>query len=105
MGYSKYEKFEVKEIGYNDDREINMLVIVDSKGKECFRFGRPNKREVTETMVKALYKIANDKGYDEEIVEKASKRDYGSNVIDLSMKNYMTLKSNFETLEAKKVGA
>ena len=56
-------------------------------------------------MVKALYKIANDKGYDEEIVEKASKRDYGSNVIDISMKDYLTLKSNFETLEAKKVGA
>ena len=111
MGYSKYEKFEVKEIGYNDDREINMLVIVDSKGKECFRFGdktkqvKQVKREVTETMVKALYKIANDKGYSDDIVEKASKRDYGDNVIDISMKNYMTLKAKLEGLEAKKVGA
>ena len=108
MGYTKYEKFGVKEIGYNEDREINMLVVVDSKGKECFRLGdkpKSNKREVTENMVKALYKMANDKGYSEDIVEKASKRDYGSNVIDLSMKNYMILKSNLETLEAKKVGA
>ena len=108
MGYSKYEKFEVKEIGYNDDREINMLVIVDSKGKECFRFGdknKPIKREVTENMVKALYKIANDKGYSDDMVEKASKRDYGNNVIDISMKNYMTLKAKLEGLEAKKVGA
>ena len=56
-------------------------------------------------MVNALYKIANDKGYGTDVVEKASKRDYGSNVIDLSMKNYMILKSNLETLEAKKVGA
>ena len=98
MGYSKYEKFEVKEIDYNDDREINTLVIVDSKGKECFR------REVTEAMVKALYKIANDKGYSDDMVEKASKRDYKNNVIDISMKDYMTLKAKLEGLEAKKVG-
>ena len=58
-GYDKSEKFEVKEIGYNEEREINRLLIVDSKGNECFRFGRPNKREVTEDMVNALYKIAN----------------------------------------------
>lgn len=116
MGYTKYEKFEVKEIGYNDDREINMLVIVDSKGKECFRMGNKTqsskrettntiKREVTDTMVKALYKIANDKGYNDDIVEKASRRDYGENVIDISMKNYMTLKAKLEGLETKKVGA
>ena len=116
MGYSKYEKFEVKEIGYNDDREINMLVIVDSKGKECFRMGDKTqsskreatntiKREVTDTMVKALYKIANDKGYSDDMVEKASKRDYKNNVIDISMKDYMTLKAKLEGLEAKKVGA
>lgn len=116
MGYTKYEKFEVKEIGYNDDREINMLVIVDSKGKECFRMGNKTqsskrettnavKREVTDTMVKALYKIANDKGYNDDIVEKASRRDYGKNVIDISMKNYMTLKAKLEGLETKKIGA
>ena len=46
MGYTKYEKFEVKEIGYNDDREINMLVIVDSKGKECFKFGKKVKQNI-----------------------------------------------------------
>lgn len=116
MGYTKYEKFKVKEIGYNDDREINMLVIVDSKGKECFRMGNKTqsskrettnaiKREVTDTMVKALYKIANDKGYNDDIVEKASRRDYGKNVIDISMKNYMTLKAKLEGLETKKIGA
>ena len=46
MGYTKYEKFEVKEIGYNEDREINMLVIVDSKGKECFKFGKKTKQNI-----------------------------------------------------------
>ena len=98
-------KFEVKEIEYDENREISQLIIVDQNGKERFRLGGKKKREVTENMVKALYKMANDKGYSEDIVEKASKRDYGSNVIDLSMKNYMILKSNLETLEAKKVGA
>lgn len=38
-GYDKYEKFKVSEIGYNDDREINRLVIVDSKGNKCYEFG------------------------------------------------------------------
>ena len=98
-------KFEVKEIEYDENREISRLIIVDQNGKERFRLGGKKKREVSEDMVKALYKMANDKGYSEDIVEKASKRDYGSNVIDLSMKNYMILKSNLETLEAKKVGA
>ena len=46
MGYTKYEKFEVKEIGYNEDREINMLVIVDSKGNECFKFGKKVKQNI-----------------------------------------------------------
>lgn len=50
MGYTKYEKFEVKEIGYNDDREINMLVIVDSKGKECFRL-KPSKVKLKEELI------------------------------------------------------
>lgn len=38
-GYTKFEKFSVKEIGYNDEREINYLVILDSKGNIAFKFG------------------------------------------------------------------
>lgn len=37
---NKYTKFKVKEIGYNDNREINHLVIIDDKGKERFRLGQ-----------------------------------------------------------------
>ena len=101
-------KFKVKEIEYDENREISKLIIVDQNGKERFKLGSSklqNKREVTETMVKALYKIANDKGYESDIVEKASKRDYGSNVIDISMKNYLTLKDKLEKLDIKKMGA
>ena len=46
MGYSKYEKFEVKDIGYNEEREIDFLVITDSKGNECFRFGGKRKQNI-----------------------------------------------------------
>lgn len=33
-----YTKFIVKEIGYNEEEEINKLVIIDESGKERFRF-------------------------------------------------------------------
>lgn len=33
-------KFSVKEIGYNEAREINNLIIVDNNGKERFRIGK-----------------------------------------------------------------
>ena len=71
MGYTKYEKFEVKEIGYNEDREINMLVIVDSKGKECFKL-KPKKHINKEDLIndedrKELFLIA--KGLDTSIVK------------------------------------
>ena len=98
-------KFKVKEIEYDENREISKLIIADQNGRERFRLNPSDKREVTEVMVNALYKIANDKGYGTDVVEKASKRDYGSNVIDMSMNDYIALKGKFEKLEAKKVGA
>ena len=69
MGYSKYEKFEVKEIGYNEDREINMLVIVDSKGKECFRLKPSKVKEelINEDERKELFLMA--KGLKTDIVK------------------------------------
>src|SRR5699024_4559308 len=69
MGYSKYEKFEVKEIGYNEDREINMLVIVDSKGKECFRLKPSKVKEelINEDERKELFLVA--KGLKTDIVK------------------------------------
>lgn len=36
---SKYDKFYVKEIGYNENREINRLVITDNKGNEVYSYG------------------------------------------------------------------
>ena len=37
--------------------------------------------------------------------EKTSKKYYGSDVVNISMNDYMSLKDKFEKLEAKKVGA
>lgn len=115
-------KFEVSEISYNENREINKLIIVDSNGKERFKyFEKKNNvsymnkstkevavtketsetKEVSDVMVKALYKIATDKGYTENSVQKASIRDFKTNVIDLSLDNYMILKTKFEKAKNK----
>ena len=39
-GDDKYTKFKVTEIAYNDNREINHLVIIDNKGNERYRLGK-----------------------------------------------------------------
>ena len=68
-GYNKNSKFTVKEIGYNEDREINMLVIVDSKGKECFRLKPSKVKEelINEDERKELFLVA--KGLKTDIVK------------------------------------
>lgn len=43
--YKKNERFTVKEIGYNECREIDKLVIVDSKGKVAYELGKEVARE------------------------------------------------------------
>lgn len=55
-GYTKYDKFLVKEIGYNDEREINYLVVNDSKGNVAFKFGNKSniKSSVKENKKKEL---------------------------------------------------
>ena len=101
-------KFEVKEIEYDENREISKLIIVDQNGKERFKLkpnNLKNKRDVTDVMVDALYKIANDKGYSSKSVEIKSIKEYKSSVADLSMDEYLTLKKKLEDVEAKKAGA
>ena len=41
--YKCFDRFEVQEIGYNENREINRLIIVNSKTRNVvFEFGRPS---------------------------------------------------------------
>lgn len=48
-------RFYCREIGYNDNREINHLVIVDGKGKARFTFGDKPKEEKHEaTLAEAI---------------------------------------------------
>ena len=74
-GYDKYEKFSVKEIGYNQHKEIDKLVILDSKGNIAYKFGVNNslmnktgktitnkveKELISEEDKKELFMIAKD---------------------------------------------
>ena len=103
MGYTKYEKFEVKEIGYNEDREINMLVIVDSKGKECFALGKEKKaRKVANhnPLLEKVYALAKEKGYGKETVNKTivSK---GFDLMNFTNEAYETIYKGFYELTGK----
>lgn len=88
---NKYTKFKVKEIGYNHNREINHLVIVDDKGKERYRLGKAestNKKEdenkkvlddnsiATEKQLNLIYKLAEQKKYTAESMATYIKNTY-----------------------------
>lgn len=59
-GLDKYDKFKVLAIGYNELREINNLIIVDDKGKERYRMGKPQDIKSTKTEPKAQAKKDTD---------------------------------------------
>ena len=103
MGYTKYEKFEVKEIGYNEDREINMLVIVDSKGKECFTLGKEKKTRkivANNPLLEKVYALAEEKGYGKETVKRTivSK---GYDLMNFTNEAYETIYKGFYELTGK----
>ena len=103
MGYTKYEKFEVKEIGYNEDREINMLVIVDSKGKECFTLGKEKKTRkivANNPLLEKVYALAEEKGYGKETVNRTivSK---GYDLMNFTNEAYETIYKGFYELTGK----
>lgn len=45
--------FDVKEIDYDDGGNICYLVIIDNKGREKYRFGKPNKKQAAPTSLSA----------------------------------------------------
>lgn len=59
-------KFTVKEIGYNDLREINALTIVDQKGKERYKLGQVEPEEKAEPKPKVETKKV-DLDYDDNL--------------------------------------
>ena len=100
-GYSKYEKFKVKEIGYNKNREIDLLLIVDSKGQEAFRMGsKKSANKESNNLLESVYKLAESKGYDKDTVNKTiSKKGYDINNFDNEA--YKVIYKGFANLEPK----
>ena len=57
-------KFEVKEIEYNEDREISKLVIIDQNGKERFSYGNTKNKAKSNPLLEEVYKMAKERGID-----------------------------------------
>lgn len=79
--FDKYVKFDVKEIAYNEDREIKDLVIVDSEGNIVYEFKngeqvKAKKSKYTKdkfvkdekSNLEKVYDLAEKKGYSHEKV-------------------------------------
>lgn len=108
--YNKYEKFEVKEIGYNEDREINKLVIVDCKGKEAFRMGNnyssnKNNGNNKNELLEKVYALAERKGYSKEAVNSLIAKK-GFDINNFNNEAFKVMFEGYSKLEDKnKVGA
>lgn len=72
-------KFEVKEIEYNQNREISKLVIVDQNGKERFKYLKKNNcvdniskaNKINNPLLEKIYKLASEKGFSKEVTNKS----------------------------------
>lgn len=67
-----YDRFSVKEIAYDENRNISKLVIVDSKGKVVYPKGevsepaakdKPKDLKVTKKQIELLHKLVPDEGW------------------------------------------
>ena len=105
-GYDKYEKFSVKEIGYNENKEINKLVIVDSKGSIAFNCGSNIKKDIStkeNPLLEEVYKLAEEKGYKREVVNKTI-INKGFSLEKFDNVAYETIYKGFYNLESKSSG-
>lgn len=105
-GYDKYEKFKVKEIGYNENKEINKLVIVDSKGNIAFNYGSNIKKDIStkeNPLLEEVYRLAEEKGYKREVVNKTI-INKGFSLEKFDNVAYETIYKGFYNLESKSSG-
>ena len=98
-------KFEVKEIEYDEHREISKLIIIDQEGKERFKFIKKTKqtkeKPIKENkLLEDIYIMANKKGYSKEIVNKTilSK---GFDLNNFTNEAYETIYKGFYDLKDK----
>ena len=98
-------KFEVKEIEYDEHREISKLIIIDQEGKERFKFIKKTKQAKEKSikenkLLEDIYIMANKKGYSKEIVNKTilSK---GFDLNNFTNEAYETIYKGFYELTGK----
>ena len=98
-------KFEVKEIEYDEHREISKLIIIDQEGKERFKFIKKIKQTKEKSikenkLLEDIYIMANKKGYSKEIVNKTilSK---GFDLNNFTNEAYETIYKGFYDLKDK----
>lgn len=113
--YTTYTKLRVSEIGYNDLREINQLVIVDDKDRERYRLGKSNtqpkmenkepstpKSNLSENQIKRLYAIGKSRDVDKAAIDKSITTQYKKNhASELTKQEYDDLCGRLEALPKK----
>lgn len=108
-GYNKNSKFTVKEIGYNDEREINYLVLIDKYDKVAFKFGKDsnapsNKSLNNNPLLKKIYDLAESKGYSKKAVDRSIVK-RGHDVNNFTNEAFEDMFKILNELEPKTVGA
>lgn len=107
------DKFTVKKISYNDEREINDLIIVNQRGQEVFnKKGKTITKKVVEEVkeldpakVKVLYTIATKQGYSRDLVHKTIKKKYQINSTkNLTVAQFKEMCDGMEKNPVKKEG-
>ena len=95
-------KFEIKEIEYNEDREISKLVIIDQNGKERFRLNpsntknkmddyialKDNAKSLSEAQLKRMYVIGKNAGYENSKIDSMINQKYNKKACDMTKEEY-----------------
>lgn len=107
-GEDSKEKYYVKEIGYNDKKEINKLVIENQKGKEVYKMGvrkiqtnatpeTEKTKTISEAQAKRLFAIAKTNGFTADQVKAAVKKDYDRKPEEMDTAMYNRLIDRLES--------
>ena len=89
--FDKYVKFDVKEIAYNEDREIKGLVIVDSEGNIVYEFKNGEQVKTKKSKYTKDKFLKNEKSNLEKVYDLAEKKGYSHEKV-----NYHILSKGFD---------
>jgi hypothetical protein len=95
-------KFSVKEIEYDEHREVSKLIIIDQDSKERFKFIKKAKQTKENPLLDKVYEIASRKGYNKEIVNKTI-LNKGFDLYNFTNEAYETIYKGFYELHDKAV--